>query len=110
MVCGPAERAQICDDIGDSLYRLITKVTESEASIYTGPPDLQLLLDFVHEGGEIINHLEVAYIILEHSKTHGPGPYPEDQLAQIIGRDQASINQVLDELAEQGIINPRTTA
>ena len=105
VVYGWAERAQLCEDIGDALYRLITKVMDAEASVLAGADDAAKLLEFIHEGSGIIDHLEAVYVILEYSLTHGPGPYSEDELAAVLGHDRNTVRKVLEELTEQGIIH-----
>ncbi|MDQ0707622.1 hypothetical protein QFZ52_000274 [Arthrobacter woluwensis] len=66
------EWMRIRDDIGDLLFHLVTDVTTAEKAIFSGSPEAETLLDFVHTTGSFIAQLETAYNALQFSEAPDP--------------------------------------
>ena len=107
MTCDRAERARICNEMGRSLRLLRATLSAAETKILNGAPDTPTLLNLVDAASSVIAQLEPTHDILAYSKVHGPGPYSASELVEAVPHDPAVIEQAVDELAAEGILNPR---
>ncbi|PSS43154.1 hypothetical protein C6401_14010 [Arthrobacter woluwensis] len=82
-------------------------LTAAETEILRGAPGTPTLLNLVDAASSAIAQLEPAHDILTYSKTHGPGPYSAGELEKAVPYERVVIEQTVDELASEGILNPR---